>query len=329
MSTEEFNEEMSPEVEQIVTEALLNNIDRSEESQREWHRLAKRLSKQKRRRYIINIMRSAACIALVAAVSVLAWRYVDKYKDDVVVYTAKANQGTVVMTAGNKTIIVEKDSLTETVAKNKEIEWKTITVPSTKDFHLHLPDGSRVWLNAGAELSYPTRFGKRREVRLKGEAYFQVAPDAAHPFVVTTGNIAMRVVGTEFNIDATGASPRITLVSGRVDVDNADGIVLASLLPNESAVVDRDTVFKTEVDVENIICWRDGIELFEDDSLENILVSIGSWYNLSVVSRDIPELNNRYHFVYDRRKNVEDAVNMLSKIANIKVNIEKNTIFVD
>ena len=77
MSTEEFNEEMSPEVEQIVTEALLNNIDRSEESQREWHRLAKRLSKQKRRRYIINIMRSAACIALVAAVSVLAWRYVD------------------------------------------------------------------------------------------------------------------------------------------------------------------------------------------------------------------------------------------------------------
>ena len=178
-------------------------------------------------------------------------------------------------------------------------------------------------------MSYPTRFGKRREVRLKGEAYFQVAPDAAHPFVVTTGNIATRVVGTEFNIDATDASPRITLVSGRVDVDNAEGIVLASLLPNESAVVDRDTVFKIEVDVENIICWRDGIELFEDDSLENILVSIGSWYNMSVVSRDIPELNNRYHFVYDRRKNVEDAVNMLSKIANIKVNIEKNTIFVD
>lgn len=329
MSTEEIKEEMSPEVEQVVAEALLNTIDRNEESQREWQRLALRLARQRRKRYIINIIRCAACVALVAAVSVLAWRYMENKADDVVVYTAKADQETIVMTTGNKTVAVEKDSLTEVVAKNKEIEWKTITVPSTKDFHLHLPDGSKVWLNAGAELSYPTRFGKRREVRLKGEAYFQVAPDAAHPFVVTTGNIATRVVGTEFNIDATGDSPRITLVSGRVDVDNADGTVLASLSPNESAVVACETVLKTEVDVENIICWRDGIELFEDDSLENILVSIGSWYNMSVVSRDIPELNNRYHFVYDRRKNVEEAVNMLSTIANIKVNIEKNTIFVD
>lgn len=329
MSTEEIKEEMSPEVEQVVAEALLNGIDRSEESQREWQCLAIRLARHRRKRYIINIIRCAACVALVAAVSVLAWRYVDSKEDDVVVYTAKADLGTIVMTTGNKTIPVEKDSLTEIVSKSKETEWHTITVPSTKDFHLHLPDGSKVWLNAGAELSYPTRFGKRREVRLKGEAYFQVAPDAAHPFVVTTGNIATRVVGTEFNIDARGASPRITLVSGRVDVDNADGVVLASLSPNESAVVARDTVFKTEVDVENIICWRDGIELFEDDSLESILVSIGSWYNMSVVSRDIPELNSQYHFVYDRRKSVEEAINMLSKIANIKVNIEKNTIFVD
>ena len=329
MSTEEIKEEMSPEVEQVVAEALLNTIDRSEESQREWQRLALRLARQRRKRYIINIIRCAACVALVAAVSVLAWRYMENKADDVVVYTAKADQETIVMTTGNKTVAVEKDSLTEVVAKNKEIEWKTITVPSTKDFHLHLPDGSKVWLNAGAELSYPTRFGKRREVRLKGEAYFQVAPDAAHPFVVTTGNIATRVVGTEFNIDATGDSPRITLVSGRVDVDNADGTVLASLSPNESAVVACETVLKTEVDVENIICWRDGIELFEDDSLENILVSIGSWYNMSVVSRDIPELSSRYHFVYDRRKSVDDAVNMLSKIVKIKINIEKNTIFVD
>ena len=329
MSTEEIKEEMSPEVEQVVAEALLNTIDRNEESQREWQRLALRLARQRRKRYIINIIRCAACVALVAAVSVLAWRYMVNKADDVVVYTAKADQETIVMTTGNKTVAVEKDSLTEVVAKNKEIEWKTITVPSTKDFHLHLPDGSKVWLNAGAELSYPTRFGKRREVRLKGEAYFQVAPDAAHPFVVTTGNIATRVVGTEFNIDATGDSPRITLVSGRVDVDNADGTVLASLSPNESAVVARETVLKTEVDVENIICWRDGIELFEDDSLENILVSIGSWYNMSVVSRDIPELSSRYHFVYDRRKSVDDAVNMLSKIVKIKINIEKNTIFVD
>lgn len=329
MSTEEIKEEMSPEVEQVVAEALLNTIDRNEESQREWQRLALRLARQRRKRYIINIIRCAACVALVAAVSVLAWRYMENKADDVVVYTAKADQETIVMTTGNKTVAVEKDSLTEVVAKNKEIEWKTITVPSTKDFHLHLPDGSKVWLNAGAELSYPTRFGKRREVRLKGEAYFQVAPDAAHPFVVTTGNIATRVVGTEFNIDATGDSPRITLVSGRVDVDNADGTVLASLSPNESAVVACETVLKTEVDVENIICWRDGIELFEDDSLENILVSIGSWYNMSVVSRDIPELSSRYHFVYDRRKSVDDAVNMLSKIVKIKINIEKNTIFVD
>ena len=319
---------VSSELQQNIAEALLMDVDRREESRREWTRLASTLGLDTRRRRVAYILRWAACVAVVALASYFAWHNVTG-GTDVVVYEAMPGEANVTITSVERPAAAGGERPAATAEAKAATEWKTVSVPATKDYRLTLPYGSTVWLNAGAELSYPVTFGRRREVRLKGEGYFEVAHDAAHPFVVTTGKVATRVVGTEFNVDATGDTPRITLVSGRVDVDDINGVTLASLLPSESATVTGDSVVKTVVDVDDIVCWRDGIELFDDDRLEDILVSIGSWYNVSVVCRDMPLLDSRLHFVYDRRSSVEEALTMLSRIAKIKVNVEKNTIFVD
>lgn len=336
-STEEnkvFHEEMvddeaSMEMQQLVMEALLNSEDRSNEAGKEWERFALKVGIKNQRLALKYIIRYAACVAVLFMSIIGVWIYQARQGSKLVVYAAKAEPGKIVIVSGNTTTVVRKDSI-EIKQGIKPAEWQTITVPPTKDFHLHLPDGSKVWLNANAVFSYPTRFGNIREVKLDGEAYFDVASDPSHPFVVKTGDVVTRVVGTEFNVKCDkGDVPCITLVSGRVDIDDLTGNKLAELYPNESAKVNSGMVSKQEVDVEDKICWRDGIELFDDDMLEDILIRIGSWYNMSVVCHDIPELKYRYHFIYDRRSDVQDAVKMLSEISKLKIIIEKNTIFVD
>ena len=83
------------------------------------------------------------------------------------------------------------------------------------------------------------------------------------------------------------------------------------------------------VNVEDVVCWRDGIELFDDASLRDILFHIGTWYNMTVVCHDEKYLNMRLHYVYDRYQEVNETLKMLENISNIKFRIEKNTIFVD
>ena len=324
-----MDDEAQMEMRQLITEALLIGKGRNDNAEKEWDRFALKSGIRKQLFDMKYLLRIAACISVLLISLTGMWLFQAQQDKKLVVYAAKAESDKIIITSGNTSIVVKKDSI-EINQGNKPVEWQTITVPPTKDFHLHLPDGSKVWLNANAVLSYPTRFGNIREVKLEGEAYFDVVSDPSHPFVVTTGDIATRVVGTEFNVKYVKSDvPCITLVSGRVDIDDLAGNKLAELYPNESAEVNSGVVSKQEVYVEDKICWREGIEMFENDTLEDILIRIGSWYNMSVVCHDIPELNCRYHFIYDRRSDVQDAVKMLSEISKLKIKIEKNTIFVD
>ena len=94
---------------------------------------------------------------------------------------------------------------------------RTVRIPRGMSRRLVLPDGSRVWLNAESSLSYPGSFGgrERREVTLQGEAYFEVAPDSLHPFVVETAALQTQVLGTSFNVRAySPEDTRVTLLRG-------------------------------------------------------------------------------------------------------------------
>jgi ferric-dicitrate binding protein FerR (iron transport regulator) len=151
---------------------------------------------------------------------------------------------------------------------------------------LRLPDSSEVWLNSATHLSIPEDFASNREVRLTGEAFFDVKPDPAHPFVVLAGNVATRVVGTSFNISAypEAGEMRISLKSGKVGVGFGDRPQQV-LLPGETMIYDkgsgRGTILQQatgEMDV-----WTEGRLLFYKTPLREALAQIEARYGLRII----------------------------------------------
>ena len=109
-----------------------------------------------------------------------------------------------------------------------DVEWCEFAVAQGHTDSLTLPDNSRVWLNAGSHLIYPRSFdGRIRKVFLSGEAYFDVAKDAGHPFIIKAGDVQVRVLGTQFNVTSyeNMESVSVCLVEGSVSMDiDGDGL---------------------------------------------------------------------------------------------------------
>ena len=118
---------------------------------------------------------------------------------------------------------IEKNS----ASKTEEITWNRLVIPKGNAYELELADGTHVWLNAESELTYPTRFPNDiREVKLKGEAYFDVAKNPEKPFQVLTNEIEVKVLGTSFNVSAYESErfTSVTLVGGSVAVQTDKGV---------------------------------------------------------------------------------------------------------
>ena len=151
---------------------------------------------------------------------------------------------------------------------------------------VRLPDSSVVWLNSATHLSIPTDFETNRELRLSGEAFFEVRPDPSHPFVVLAGNTATRVVGTSFNVSAYpgGGELRISLKSGKVGVEygNKEKRVL---LPGETMIYDKESgngaVLQQETGEMDV--WTEGRLLFYKTPLKEALAQIEARYGLQIV----------------------------------------------
>lgn len=152
-----------------------------------------------------------------------------------------------------------------------------------------LPDSSIVWLNSATHLYYHPDFAAHREIRLTGEAFFQVTPDAAHPFVVTADNASTRVIGTAFNVSAYPATGelRISLQSGkvRVDYDDKPGKTKTILTPGQLLIYNKETGDEQvmeqspgEMDV-----WTSGKLLFYETPLKEALAQVEARYGVHIV----------------------------------------------
>lgn len=159
-----------------------------------------------------------------------------------------------------------------------------------------LPDGSNVRLNADSYLEYNQDFAKGREVRLVGEAFFEVVHDSAHPFVVHSGDVSVRVLGTSFNVQAFPfeETMSVAVVTGRVLVEDA-GTGFNSrqgvLLPREMVRIDHKTgtFEKGTYDPEEMLAWKDGILAFNKASFDEIVDRLERWYGVKfVVKRKKP-----------------------------------------
>lgn len=169
--------------------------------------------------------------------------------------------------------------------------YNILTTPRSGQFQLTLPDGTKVWLNNVSSLRYPTAFqGKDRRVELlTGEAFFDVAKDAARPFVVDVKDADVMVLGTSFNIMAypdEGGS-QTTLLSGAVAVKagHSPSLMSVRLKPDEQAQITPDGGVKILKDVPSadIVSWKDGFFYFERASFATVMRQLARWYDVDVV----------------------------------------------
>lgn len=162
-------------------------------------------------------------------------------------------------------------------------EYNTISTPKAGQYALTLDDGTKVWLNAVSSMTFPTAFtGQQRIVRLTGEAFFEVAKDKTRPFIVEVNNTKVEVLGTAFNINsyADETSIKTTLVEGKVAVSKDNQTSL--LAPGQQAVVTGTIDVLKQVDVEQVIAWKNGLFNFDNANIPELMRQLERWYDISV-----------------------------------------------
>ena len=210
--------------------------------------------------------------------------------------------------------------------------YNKLLVPRGGEFKVQLADGTNVWLNSQSELRYPVRFeGKERVVYLKGEGYFEVAPNRKKPFIVKTSeSIDVKVLGTKFNIAAYAEDVDVTttLIEGSVEVILPKQVM--PIVPNEQLVFNKldNTYKRKQVDASIYAGWKDGAFVFEDQTLEQIMERLRRWYEMEVFYTN-EEIKN-YRFTGDLMKyeNFEKAVRMIEEVAGAKVEINGKCVII-
>ncbi len=207
--------------------------------------------------------------------------------------------------------------------------YNRVSTPRGGEYTIVLEDGTRVSLNAQSELRYPVAFnGKTREVQLMGEAYFEVAPDAEHPFIVKTEGMNIRVLGTTFNVCAyREGKARTTLVEGKVKV--RAGQQEHVLAPGQQLSRSRDgQVEVREVDVSNYTAWRNQRFVFEDYSLEEVLYQLERWYNVTFFIRNESARELRFTGDLPKYEHLDKVLEKLELVTYIRFVQEKDVITV-
>lgn len=334
----------------------------------EWQRVSERLDGIKGGSHVVGRNRwmgrhKKLCASLLAAAAVLlliamVWRGRTAEKMDAgeLVYEATdAPREIVISTGKGREVVlgrqtvsgveVDGESSDKLVVAYQQpmtshiVESHAVTIPQGKMLKVVLSDGSEVWVNAGSRLVYPTCFvGSQRCVDLEGEAYFKVAPDAAHPFVVKTPGSQTCVLGTEFNIKSyRNQTEQITLVRGSVEVtvgkhgesSNEGAHQSMVLKPGQQLSVHNRQLSVQEVDTDIYTYWKDGFFFYDDERLDEIMRQIGSWYNVSVVFRNPRPRSYKIHFFCDRSSTVEQVVEQLNMLHKGYLKLTEGVIYVD
>jgi len=205
----------------------------------------------------------------------------------------------------------------------------SIETPRGGQYQLILPDGSKVFLNAASSLIYPASFValKERRVELKGEAYFEVAKDKSHPFIVKAQNQEIKVLGTHFNINSYADEPmtKTTLVEGSVLV-KASGIEQI-LKPGSQAINGFGGLRIVEANMDEVLAWKNGYFMFDSESIESVMRKISRWYNIDVafkgnVSKD------KFGGTVSRFANVSQVLRKLEYTNKVHFIIEEGRITV-
>lgn len=229
--------------------------------------------------------------------------------------TSKA--GIVITKAANGRVSCDYNQSTSEV---KSLAYHTISTPLGGEYQIALPDGSTVWLNANSSLRFPSQFqANKRHVELAGEGYFEITSDHNKPFIVSTKQQTIEVLGTKFNVFAYGeeALMRTTLVEGSISVQTATDRQI--LKPGQEAQSYHDSANLSIVsgDVQEAIAWKNGYFIFNEENIENIMQKVGRWYDVEVVYEG--EVNNGlFGGTFSKNKSLQQLLKSLASTGQIR-----------
>ncbi|WP_448104339.1 FecR family protein [Pedobacter panaciterrae] len=236
-----------------------------------------------------------------------------------------ANEAGVVITKAADGMLVY-----EIKAQNEQdnLQINTLSTANGEQYQVRLPDGTRVWLNAATSLKYPSSFSgtKERRVELSGEAYFEVTKDKAHPFIVVTKQQSVEVLGTHFNVNsyADEEITKTTLLEGAVKIN---GSVLLS--PGEEALQPKSGALAIhKVDTENAVAWKNGLFIFENETLNAAMNKIARWYDVEVRYQDTNLQLLTVGGSISRFDKVTEVLSLFEKAGNIQFAIKGRTIII-
>ncbi|MDH6303646.1 transmembrane sensor [Parabacteroides sp. PF5-5] len=226
-------------------------------------------------------------------------------------------------------ISVFRSVYTETIRQNlsENIDVNEIDVPNGQSITVKLSDGTLVWLNSGSKLIYPAKFSaKNRIVKLMGEGLFEVEHDKRSPFVVMSGSVSTKVLGTKFNVKAyQNETIRISLLEGIIEVltnENEEAVRLSE--PDQQVEIFMNgQVKKTNADAFAISQWTKGELYFDNESLENIVASLERKYNIKITIRNDSYKSMTFHSRIQKDASLENILNVLKGTRNIDYSIDK------
>jgi len=219
-----------------------------------------------------------------------------------------------------------------------KMEYNTLTTTRGEQTQVRLPDGSLVFLNAASSLKFPTSFtkSKQRRVSLTGEGYFEISKNRKQPFVVSTAQQEVEVLGTHFNINAYKDEKvvRTTLLEGSVKVAPvlAGGLVASSgkghvLRPGQESVLDEKGIEVIDVDLNEAVAWQKGYFRFYDEDITAVMRKVSRWYNIEVeYAEQVPEVG--FNARITKYSSIKDVLTTLEKTKAVHFKIEGRKIIV-
>lgn len=211
------------------------------------------------------------------------------------------------------------------IHQTKPISYSKIISPKGNKTQVVLPDSSKVWLNSGAELWYPSNYSaSNREVWFRGECFFQVEKDPKHPMMVHGSKLQVKVYGTSFNMKEDDARDLtdVTLVNGKVEVLNNQNENITDLLPGQELVFSNG-IGKVRVaeNMEALTSWIHNVLIFKNQPFEEVIYYLSGWYGVNIQLDQSIYYHHNYTFKV-KTESLREVLELISIITPIEYNIE-------
>jgi ferric-dicitrate binding protein FerR (iron transport regulator) len=235
----------------------------------------------------------------------------------------------------NGQTVVKESNGSETIVETPSDEAPNrLVVPYGKRSFVTLSDGTKVWVNSGSVLEFPSHFAKqKREIRVTGEIYIEVAPDKQKPFHVHTDKLDVRVYGTRFNVSsyADSTPPSVVLVEGSISLrtDADDEGKEHFLQPNDKVTYTNRLLVREQVDPSIYTAWKEGYLILDHTPIDDVLQRIGRYYNLTFNLGDNLDLQSRTCTgKICLSPNLDNVMRTISLLSGTEYSREDNSIYI-